>query len=244
MTANPLLQPDPAGRVSAGSAGAAGQIGAAWRVFRSWRRSRPFWAGALLIIAGVELLLLPLPMHSMGLILHIGVGGVLGILIGAVLIVAGLLLWFNPAQRLFYSIVAVLIAIAALIASNLGGFLLGTLLGVIGGSLGFAWTPLPAGAEARPRRRRTPREPAATPALQTPAEPDEVNEPTESRSLSEPADISELVDPASAGGATDDPDAGPHRPDSARAGGTGGHRRGAVLRGFALVPVLGILAGC
>jgi hypothetical protein len=116
-------------------------LGQAWRGFRSWRRSRPFWAGVLLIGAGLELLLIPLPMHSMGLILHIGTGGVLGILIGAILVACALLLWFNPAQRIFYSIVAVLLAIAALVASNLGGFLIGTLLGIVGGSMGFAWTP-------------------------------------------------------------------------------------------------------
>jgi hypothetical protein len=116
-------------------------LGQAWRGFRSWRRSRPFWAGVLLIAAGVELLLIPLPMHSMGLILHIGTGGVLGILIGAILVACALLLWFNPAQRIFYSIVAVLLAISALVASNLGGFLIGTLLGMVGGSMGFAWTP-------------------------------------------------------------------------------------------------------
>ncbi|HTX80898.1 MAG TPA: DUF6114 domain-containing protein [Streptosporangiaceae bacterium] len=118
------------------------------RGFRTWRRSRPFWAGLLLIVAGLELLTIPLPMHSMGLILHIGTGGVLGILIGAILIACALLLWFNPAQRIFYSIVAVLLAVAALIASNLGGFLIGTLLGVVGGSMGFAWTPERAGREA------------------------------------------------------------------------------------------------
>src|SRR5580700_12074190 len=115
-------------------------VGRIWRGFRSWRRNRPFWAGVLLIVAGVELLLIPLPMHAMGLILHIGTGGVLGILIGAILIVCALLLWFNPAQRAFYSVVAVLLAVAALVASNLGGFLIGTLVGVLGGSLGFGWT--------------------------------------------------------------------------------------------------------
>jgi hypothetical protein len=125
-------------------------LGQGRRAFRSWRRSRPFWAGVLLAAAGLELLMIPLPMHSMGLILHIGTGGVLGILIGAILIACALLLWFNPAQRIFYSIVAVLLAIAALIASNLGGFLIGTLLGVVGGSMGFAWTP------GRGRRSGTP----------------------------------------------------------------------------------------
>jgi len=160
---------DPAGAIPAGPvaddarrASAVSRAGAGWRLFRDWRRSRPFWAGLLLVIAGAELLLLPLPMHSMGLILHIGIGGVAGILIGAVLIVAGLLLWINPAQRTFYSIVAVLLAVTALIASNLGGFLLGTILGVVGGSLGFAWAPLPPGAAPRRLRRRGPTTPADT----------------------------------------------------------------------------------
>jgi Family of unknown function (DUF6114) len=116
-------------------------LGEAWRSAADWRRSRPFWGGVFLIAAGAELLLIPLPEHSLGLIMHIGTGGVLGILIGALLIVCAFLLWFQPQHRVFYSIVAVLLAIAALVASNLGGFIVGTVLGVLGGSLGFAWTP-------------------------------------------------------------------------------------------------------
>lgn len=147
--------PDPAGHDPAASEPPAGRGRRAWSGWRAWRRSRPFWGGILLAAAGAELLLIPLPMNSMGLILHIGTGGVLGILIGALLIVCALLIWFNPGQRVFYSIVAVLVSIAALIATNLGGFLLGTLLGVIGGSLAFAWTPAPGDADQpAPGRRR------------------------------------------------------------------------------------------
>jgi hypothetical protein len=144
MTDGTVSDSNPAGQTlerSLSERSAITLLGQARRGLRSWRRSRPFWAGVLLVLAGLELLMIPLPMHSMGLILHIGTGGVLGILIGAILIACALLLWFNPAQRIFYSVVAVLLAIAALIASNLGGFLVGTLLGVVGGSMGFAWTP-------------------------------------------------------------------------------------------------------
>jgi hypothetical protein len=150
---------DPAGLAAAASEPAAGRGRRAWSGWGTWRRSRPFWGGVLLAAAGAELLLIPLPMHSMGLILHIGTGGVLGILIGALLIVCALLIWFNPGQRMFYSIVGVLVSIAALIATNLGGFLFGTLLGVLGGSLAFAWMPAPDVAEpaglprGRPGRR-------------------------------------------------------------------------------------------
>src|SRR5215469_638316 len=165
---------DQAGTIPAGSAvsarrsGPLGRIGASWLRFRAWRRSRPFWAGIFLLLAGAELLLIPLPMDSIGLIVHIGIGGISGILIGAVLMVAGLLLWFHPVQRMFYSIVAVLLAIAALVASNLGGFLIGTILGVVGGSLGFAWTPLPPGAVPRRLWRRNPTPTNAATALLPP----------------------------------------------------------------------------
>jgi hypothetical protein len=184
---------DPAGTIPAGpaiparQAGAFGPLGAGWLRFRAWRRTRPFWAGIFLLVAGAELLLIPLPMDSLGLIVHIGIGGISGILIGAVLIVAGLLLWFHPVQRMFYSIVAVLLAIVALVASNLGGFLIGTILGVIGGSLGFAWTPLPPGAA--PRRlfgRHRPTAPADTAAdLLTPSGDEDVHDPD--RALANPA---------------------------------------------------------
>src|SRR5215469_8765750 len=150
----------PAGPAAGAKAGA--PIGRVWRRYRAWRRSRPFWAGLWLIISGAELLLIPLPIRDMGIILHIGIGGISGILIGAILIALGLLLWYQPAQRLFYSIVAVLLAIAALVASNLGGFLLGTVLGIIGASLGFAWMP------GRPERRRGRRRRSST----EPDEPD------------------------------------------------------------------------
>jgi hypothetical protein len=270
---NSTEQTGPAGTIPAGPAARTGiarpaaLIGAGWLVFRSWRRSRPFWAGILLIIAGAELLLIPLPLHSMGLILHIGVGGVSGILIGAVLIVAGLLLWFNPAQRMFYSIVAVLLAIAALVASNLGGFLVGTALGVIGGSLGFAWTPLPPGTAPRRLWGRRPRVPAeaagglaavlgdATDAAGLAAR-------TEQDAVTD-ADMLPEAGPAAEPGAPTHQDtaAGPGTPmyhdttddlpvypaparvlDGAVEPTTGRHH-GTVIQAFGLLPILAILAG-
>src|SRR5262249_43971690 len=105
--------------------------------WRRWRRTRPFWGGAF-VIAGATVTLLseraPLP-----LIVHIGIQGMASYLVPVLLLLCGLLLWFNPAQKTFYSIVAVLLALGSWITSNLGGFFIGMLSGVIGGSLAFGW---------------------------------------------------------------------------------------------------------
>jgi hypothetical protein len=116
--------------------------------FKRWRRSRPFWGGLLLLLAGCELILIPLGslfLHgAVKLVIYIGIGGVFGVLIGVLMITAGLLLWLSPAHKTFYAVAGVVLAILSFIASNLGGFLLGMLLGIVGGGLAFAWTPDPA----------------------------------------------------------------------------------------------------
>jgi hypothetical protein len=109
------------------------------RSWRRWRHSRPFWGGLFVLLGGSEILLserAPLP-----LIVHIGIQGLGGYLVPAVLVLCGLLLWFNPGQRIFYSLLSVLLALGSWITSNLGGFFVGMLLGVLGGSLAFAWQP-------------------------------------------------------------------------------------------------------
>lgn len=107
--------------------------------FRAWRRSRPFWGGLLAILGGVELVLIPLA--PMPVVIHQGIAGISSYLIGLLLAVIGVLLWFQPAQRTFYGVVAVLLSLASFVTSNFGGFVVGMLLGLVGGSLGFAWTP-------------------------------------------------------------------------------------------------------
>ena len=70
--------------------------GSAWQAFRDWRRSRPFWGGLLLLLAGLELIAIPLlsvkPAHgSVKVVIYIGIGGVFGVLIGGLLVACGLL---------------------------------------------------------------------------------------------------------------------------------------------------------
>jgi hypothetical protein len=114
--------------------------------WQAWRRSRPFWGGLLLILSGLELFALPLSgilVHgAIKLVIYIGIAGVFGVLIGALLIVAGLATWFNPLQKSFYSIAGIVLGLVSFPASNLGGLVAGMLLAIIGGAIAFAWTPV------------------------------------------------------------------------------------------------------
>ncbi|MET8837455.1 DUF6114 domain-containing protein [Micromonospora sp. NPDC004540] len=124
----------------------AGGAGRLWRGFRRWRRTRPFWGGLFTVLAGAEMFA-STRMTLNGLSFHSGSTGLYSLLIPIILLTCGLLLWFSPGQRLFYSIVAVVTTIYSLMGLNLGGFFLGLLLGMIGAALGFAWSPIdrPAG---------------------------------------------------------------------------------------------------
>jgi hypothetical protein len=107
--------------------------------WRSWRRSRPFWAGLVLTVSGTEILLAvkaPLPV-----VMHVGLQGLAGYLVPIIILMCGVLLLFNPDQRVFYSIVAALMSLASWATSNLGGFLVGLILGLVGSAMAFAWSP-------------------------------------------------------------------------------------------------------
>ncbi|MCC9307164.1 DUF6114 domain-containing protein [Kitasatospora sp. RB6PN24] len=100
----------------------------------------------LVFLGGGEILFtekMPLPV-----ILHIGMQGLAGFLVPSVMALCGLLLIFSPGQRLFYSVLSVLLTLASWVTSNLGGFFIGLLLGLIGSILAFGWLP------NQPARRR------------------------------------------------------------------------------------------
>jgi hypothetical protein len=109
--------------------------------FRRWRRTRPFWGGLLLILSGAWILLSA--NRDLGnLQIHLGMAGFQSYVIPVVLILCGALSWVTPAQRIFYGIIGVLVAIYSLIGANLGGFIIGFLLGTFGGGLCVAWVPV------------------------------------------------------------------------------------------------------
>lgn len=121
--------------------------------FRDWRRSRPFWGGLWCILGGA--LIAYGPTTAIKLILVAGTVVWAGILVGLLVLIFGLFLWFSPQNRHFLGVLAVLFSTISFITSDFGGFLLGMTLGIIGGSMGFAWVPLePKVKKDRKRRRR------------------------------------------------------------------------------------------
>ncbi|MBC2879285.1 MULTISPECIES: DUF6114 domain-containing protein [Streptomyces] len=113
--------------------------GPARRRFRTWRRTRPFWAGTLLVLGGTELLVVPL--SPVTVLVSLGLGGLAALGIGLALIAAGLFLWFLPSARHYVSVNALILSVLSFAATNLGGFLVGMALGIAGSAMGFGWTP-------------------------------------------------------------------------------------------------------
>ncbi|WP_442788595.1 DUF6114 domain-containing protein [Kitasatospora sp. YST-16] len=129
------------------------------RGFAGWRGRRPFWGGLLVVLAGAEILFTE--KAPMRMVIRIGMLGLAGYIVPALMVLCGLLLIFHPVQRVFYSVLAALATLGTWVTSNLGGFFIGLLLGLIGSSLAFGWLP------DQPRRRRVLRREAkreATPA--------------------------------------------------------------------------------
>jgi hypothetical protein len=71
---------------------------------------------------------------------HIGVTGLAGYLIPALILFCGVMLWFVPIAWIYYSLLTIVLALGSWITSNLGGFLIGMFIDIVGGSLAFAWT--------------------------------------------------------------------------------------------------------
>ncbi|MDN3021652.1 DUF6114 domain-containing protein [Streptomyces sp. S.PB5] len=140
--------------------------------FRDWRADRPFWGGLLLALGGAEILLTE--KASLKVVLHIGMQGLAGYLLPALMVVLGLLTLFNPTQRLFYSITGVLITLGTWLTSNMGGFFIGLLLGVTGSCMAFGWLPDQEPRVSRRKRRKAAK--SAKAALATPMGP-EAGEP-------------------------------------------------------------------
>lgn len=109
--------------------------------FRHWRRTRAFWGGFLLVLSGSEILYTYNAPFKV--VIHFGLYGIAGFALPALVILLGLLVWFDPEHRVFYSFIALLSSAGTWLTSNLGGFFLGMLLGLVGATLTFGWSNAP-----------------------------------------------------------------------------------------------------
>jgi hypothetical protein len=62
-------------------------------------------------------------------------------IIGVLLIVLGISVWYQPLIRVFGGVAAILLSLVSFPVSNFGGFFIGLLLGIVGGALAISWAP-------------------------------------------------------------------------------------------------------
>ncbi|MEU5343902.1 MULTISPECIES: DUF6114 domain-containing protein [unclassified Streptomyces] len=115
-----------------------------WRLrFRAWRGGRPFWAGLFILLAGFPIAYLPYANLQIG---HLTLAmattaGAGSLIIGVLLGVLGISLWYQKHIRTFAGVAAILLGLVSLPVSNFGGFFVGFLLALVGGGMAVAWVP-------------------------------------------------------------------------------------------------------
>ncbi|WP_445396115.1 DUF6114 domain-containing protein [Streptomyces sp. LE64] len=124
-------------------AGAAHRLRRWRRSFWLWRGRRPFWAGTLTLVGGLPIMYFPYANPSFGTvtITLATTAGAGSLIIGGLLIVLGLTMWFQQHSRIFAGVAAILLALVSLVVSNFGGILMGYGLALVGGALAIAWVP-------------------------------------------------------------------------------------------------------
>ena len=110
-----------------------------WSRFRLWRKTRPFWGSILLILAGLLVLWGPIEFLPFALLPGNSIWA--GILVGALLVVMGLIQLLAPSYALITGAIAIVLSLISLLVA-VGGLGIGMILGLIGGAIGVSWRPL------------------------------------------------------------------------------------------------------
>ncbi|MCW5250664.1 DUF6114 domain-containing protein [Streptomyces sp. SHP 1-2] len=124
-----------------------------WRLqFRDWRGTRPFWAGLFVALGGLPIAYFPYANLQIG---HLTLAmattaGAGSLIIGVLLVVLGVSLWFQKHVRVFAGVAAILLALVSIPVSNLGGFFIGFLLALVGGAMAVSWAPGEPSADESP----------------------------------------------------------------------------------------------
>ncbi|WP_217210319.1 DUF6114 domain-containing protein [Streptomyces sp. AC550_RSS872] len=129
--------------MSAETSAAPGQFTRRRLQFRAWRGTRPFWAGLFIMIGGFPIMYFPYAHLQIG---HLTLAmsttaGAGSLIIGVLLVVLGISLWFQKHIRTFAGVAAILLGLVSIPVSNFGGFIVGFLFALIGGAMAVAWAP-------------------------------------------------------------------------------------------------------
>jgi hypothetical protein len=168
--------------MSAETPAAIGQFTRRRQQFRAWRGMRPFWAGLFVMLGGLPIAYFPYANLQIG---HLTLAmattaGAGSLIIGVLLVVLGISLWFQKHIRVFAGVAAILLALVSIPVSNLGGFLIGFLLALIGGAMAVSWAEgAPPERETRygPRKGDAPQ--GVVPGASFPRQADGVDEPND-----------------------------------------------------------------
>ncbi|WP_445270936.1 DUF6114 domain-containing protein, partial [Streptomyces sp. DSM 41634] len=129
--------------MSAETPAAADQFARRRQQFRAWRGTRPFWAGLFVLLSGFPIMYFPYAHLQIG---HLTLAmattaGAGSLIIGVLLVVLGISLWYQRHVRTFAGVAAILLALVSLPVSNFGGFVIGFLLAMVGGAMAVSWVP-------------------------------------------------------------------------------------------------------
>ncbi|MFI9647464.1 DUF6114 domain-containing protein [Streptomyces sp. NPDC052040] len=129
--------------MSAESPAATGQFTRRRLQFRAWRGTRPFWAGLFVLLGGFPIVYFPYAHLRIG---HLTLAmattaGAGSLIIGVLLMVLGISLWFQKHIRTFAGVAAILLALVSIPVSNFGGFVVGFLFSLLGGAMAVSWAP-------------------------------------------------------------------------------------------------------
>jgi hypothetical protein len=129
--------------MSAESTGLQARIRYGRLLFRRWRWTRPFWAGLLTLLSGVPIAYFPYANLTLGqLTVRMSTSaGSAALIIGVLLVVLGLTMWFQSAVRVFAGVASILLALVSIPRANFGGWGVGFVLALLGGALAVSWAP-------------------------------------------------------------------------------------------------------
>lgn len=105
--------------------------------FNSWREGRPFWGGALLILAGIVIGYVPLQFASELAVIG-GAQSIIGLIFAVLVFLDGVFVLARPEVATIFGVVGIALSILSIFGA-LGGFFVGMLLGIAGGNLCIAW---------------------------------------------------------------------------------------------------------